>query len=263
MRVPPDFIYELPPTVLFLVVLACVGAVTMLIQVLAHLPRVLKAAPQMAQMSTAVSTIAGAIFGLSMTFLANTVWTTEDAAHNAVNAEARAIRVMDLYMDSLTAPAYDGMAKLIADYGEAVKGEWGSMSEDDYGSPAETALRTIYGAVIRGLAEGDQNRLLQQRLLTSLDDLSAARQDRLSIAQNYVSVSQWTLVVGLGIVLLCVVTLNHITAPLARRVAVGAVVMSISIMLYVILLHDRPFIGYDAIGPDPILKATGAMTLTW
>jgi hypothetical protein len=28
-------------------------------------------------------------------------------------------------------------------------------------------------------------------------------------------------------------------------------------MLYVILLHDRPFIGYDAITPEPILRATG------
>ena len=136
-----------------------------------------------------------------------------------MNSEARAIRLMELYMDSLTAPAYDGMSKLIANYGQAVAQEWDVMSEDDYGTPAEVALRSIYGAVIKGLAEGDQNRLLQQRLLTSLDDLSAARQERLSIAENYVSVSQWTLVVGLGIVLLVVVTLNHITAPLARRVA--------------------------------------------
>lgn len=258
MRLPPDLVYDLSPPLLFLLVLACVGAVALLIQRVIRLPLIAKAAPQLAQVAPAVSTIAGAIFGLSMSFLANAVWNTEDRAHNAVNSEARAIRLMELYMDSLTAPAYDGMSRLIANYGEAVAQEWDAMSEDDYGTPAEVALRTIYGAVIRGLAEGDQNRLLQQRLLTSLDDLSAARQDRLSIAQNYVSVSQWTLVVGLGIVLLCVVTLNHITTPLARKVAVAAVVMSISIMLYVILLHDRPFIGYDAIGPDPILKATGA-----
>lgn len=257
MRVPPDFIYDLSPPLLFLVVLACVGAVALLIEFICVRPRVAKAAPQMAQMSTAVSTIAGAIFGLSMTFLANSVWNTEDAAHNAVNGEARAIRVMDLYMDSLTAPAYDGMAKLIENYGEAVKGEWDSMSEDDYGSPAETALRNIYGAVIQGLAEGDQNRLLQQRLLTSLDELSAARQERLSIAENYVSVSQWTLVTGLGVVLLVVVTLSHMAFPLARRIAVTSIVLAISIMLYVILLHDRPFIGYAAQTAEPILKATG------
>ena len=254
MRLPPDLVYDLSPPLLFLLVLFCVAAVALLIQWVIRIPVVAKAAPQLALITPAVSTIAGAIFGLSMSFLAN----TEDSAHNAVNSEARAIRLMELYMDSLTAPAYDGMSKLIANYGQAVAQEWDVMSEDDYGTPAEVALRSIYGAVIKGLAEGDQNRLLQQRLLTSLDDLSAARQERLSIAENYVSVSQWTLVVGLGIVLLVVVTLNHITAPLARRVAVGAVVMSISIMLYVILLHDRPFIGYDAIKPDPILKATGA-----
>lgn len=258
MRLPPDLVYDLSPPLLFLLVLACVSAVAFLIQLAIRVPAVAKAAPELEKITPAVSTIAGAIFGLSMSFLANAVWNTEDSAHNAVNSEARAIRLMELYMDSLTAPAYDGMSKLIANYGQAVAAEWDSMSEDDYGTPAEVALRTIYGAVIRGLAEGDQNRLLQQRLLTSLDDLSAARQERLSIAENYVSVSQWTLVVGLGIVLLVVVTLNHVTAPLARRVAVGAVVMSISIMLYVILLHDRPFIGYDAITPEPILKATGA-----
>ena len=258
MRLPPDLVYDLSPPLLFLLVLFCVAAVALLIQWVIRIPVVAKAAPQLALITPAVSTIAGAIFGLSMSFLANSVWNTEDSAHNAVNSEARAIRLMELYMDSLTAPAYDGMSKLIANYGQAVAQEWDVMSEDDYGTPAEVALRSIYGAVIKGLAEGDQNRLLQQRLLTSLDDLSAARQERLSIAENYVSVSQWTLVVGLGIVLLVVVTLNHITAPLARRVAVGAVVMSISIMLYVILLQDRPFIGYDAIKPDPILKATGA-----
>ena len=258
MRLPPDLVYDLSPPMLFLLVLACVGAEALLIQWAIRIPVVARMAPQLALITPAVSTIAGAIFGLSMSFLANSVWNTEDSAHNAVNSEARAIRLMELYMDSLTAPAYDGMSKLIANYGQAVSQEWDAMSEDDYGTPAEVALRAIYGAVIKGLAEGDQNRLLQQRLLTSLDDLSQARQERLSIAENYVSVSQWTLVVGLGIVLLVVVTLNHITTPLARRVAVGAVVMSISIMLYVILLHDRPFIGYDAIRPDPILKATGA-----
>lgn len=257
MRVPPDLVYALHPILLFLLVLASVGAVTLIIQRVVAMPSVARAAPQLANITPAVSTIAGAIFGLSMSFLANAVWTTEDEAQDAVNAEARAIRVMELYMDSLTAPAYDGMSRLLANYGQAVAAEWGSMSVDDYGTPAEVGLRTIYGAVIKGLAEGDQNRLLQQRLLSSLDEVSKARQERLSIAENYVSVSQWTLVVGLGIVLLTVVTLNHITVPLARRVAVGAVAMAITIMLFVILLHDRPFIGYDSITPDPILRATG------
>lgn len=259
MRLPPDLLFELEPPLIFFTVIAVVGAIAILIQQILRIRRVAKVAPQLGNMSTAVSTIAGAIFGLSMTFLANAVWNMEDKARDAVNAEARAIRVMSLYMDSLTSPAYDGMSRLLADYGRAVAAEWDSMSEDDYGSPAEMALRAIYGAVIKGLAEGDQNRLLQSRLLSALDEVSVARQQRLSIAENYVSFSQWTLVSVLAIVLLFVLTLSHAPYPLARRVSVSFVVLAISVMLYVILLHDRPFIGAASLTADPILQATGVL----
>lgn len=257
MRVPPDFIYTLPPPLVFLVVLVAVSVVALLIQSVLRFKRVARQAEELSKITTAVCTIAGAIFGLSMTFLANSVWNTEDSAQAAVNAEARAIRVMDLYMDSLTAPAYDGISKLLADYGNAVAAEWDQMSEDDYGTPAETALRTIYRAVINGLADGDQNRLLQQRLLTALDAVSTARQERLSVAENFVSPSQWTLVTVLAMVLLFLVTASHAAFPLARKVSIAAIVLAISVMLYVIVLHDRPFIGYAAVTPGPILKATG------
>ena len=81
---------------------------------------------------------------------------------------------------------------------------------------AEAALRNIYAAVIKGFSEGEQNRLMQQRLLAALDDLSEARQQRLSMAQNVVSLGQWVLVIGLGLLLLisgrraaCALTAAH------------------------------------------------------
>ena len=257
MRVPPDVIYTLSPPLIFLTVLVAVGLLAFLVQAVFRIGRVARFAARITGLSPVVATITGAMFALSMTFLANAVWNTEDQARSAVNAEARAIRTMDLYLSSLTAPAYDGMWKLIANYGRAVGAEWDTMSQDDYGSPAETALRAVYAAVLKGLAEGDQNRLLQQRLLTALDAVSTARQERLSISENYVSLSQWTLVTVLGLLLLFVVTAMHVADPLARRVAVSALVVAISVMLHVILLHDRPFIGYAAQTADPILKATG------
>ena len=66
MRLPPDLVYDLSPPLLFLLVLASVGAVALLIQALIRLPFIAKAAPQLAQITPAVSTIACAIFGLSM-----------------------------------------------------------------------------------------------------------------------------------------------------------------------------------------------------
>jgi len=258
MRLPPDFVYMLPPGGIFLLILTLVGAVAYGIHRIFMLKRVQSAAGELSKISTAVGSVSGAIFALSMTFLANAVWNMEDRARETINAEARAISVMDIYLGSLTIPAQDGMARLLADYGTAVAGEWDKMGEDGAGAAAEQALRGIYAAVIDGLSQGDQNRLLQQRLLGALDNLSIARQQRLSIAQDYVSGSQWILVTGLAIVLLVVMAASHADFRTASRVTLAALVVAISIMLFVIILHDRPFIGYNALTPEPIVYATGA-----
>ncbi len=98
------------------------------------------------------------------------------------------------------------------DYGKAVAGEWDTMTVAASGE-AEVALRGIYAALIKGFSEGEQNRLMQQRLLADADDLSEARQQRLSMAQNVVSLGQWVLVIGLGLLLLTVAAGLHARQP--------------------------------------------------
>lgn len=259
MRVPPDFLYTLPAPLIFAVIVGVVGVVALLVDGFFERKAGKHAGAEFSRINTGVVSVSGAVFGLSMTFLANAVWNTQDQARDTVNAEARAIRVMDVYMDSLTAPARDGLSALLADYGHAVAREWEEMGTDGEDMAAEHALRNLYAAVIKGLAEGDQNRTLQQRLLPALDAISAARQQRLSIAQNYVSGSQWLLVTGLALVLLCMVGGSHADFPLARRASLAGLAFAISILLFVIVLHDRPFIGYDALTPEPILAAAGAL----
>jgi hypothetical protein len=123
---------------------------------------------------------------------------------------------------------------------------------------AEMALRGIYAALIKGFSEGEQNRLMQQRLLAALDDLSEARQQRLSMAQNVVSLGQWVLVIGLGLLLLTVAAGLHARQPGARALALSAITLAITITVFVIIQHDRPFEGASAILPAPIIWATGA-----
>jgi hypothetical protein len=148
----------------------------------------------------------------------------------------------------------EGILRLIQDYGTAVAAEWDSMAETA-GRESDKALRNIYSAVIRGFAEGEQNRMLQQRLLVSLDSLATARQERLSIAQDSIRASQWLLIAGLGVVLLTTVAVSHAAFTLVRRIALVIISLAISVMLFGIILHDQPFVGGGAVKPDPILKA--------
>jgi hypothetical protein len=164
---------------------------------------------------------------------------------------------MEVYLDATQEPPHTDLYRMLADYGRGVAEEWYSMADGGPGVVAETSLRNIYASVIRDVSHSDQDRILQQRLLVELDALSSARQQRLSIAQDVVSLPQWVLVMGLGLLLLMAVAVNHAPFPFARRVALAGVTLAVSFMLFVIVQHDRPFRGDTALTPDTILRASG------
>ena len=98
----------------------------------------------------------------------------------------------------------------------------------------------------------------QSRLLAAYDNLSSARKERLSIAEDRVSGGQWALVEGLILTLLFVVAMSHADFRIAAKVSLAAIATAASLLLFVIIMHDRPFFGYGALGPEPILAASGA-----
>jgi hypothetical protein len=57
--------------------------------------------------------------------------------------------------------------------------------------------------------------------------------------------------------LLVMVALGHARFPLPRAVAMAAMTAAITLALFVIVVHDRPFLGYSALSPQPILRAAG------
>jgi hypothetical protein len=254
---PPDFIYELPPVGIFLTVLAGTGVIAFIFSKAVSLRRLKRVNEQLSDLSPVIMTLCGTLFVLSVTFLANMVWMTEDRARETVNTEARSIRVMEDYMAAMTGPARDGLTRMIEDYGRSVAAEWKSMHVTGGSLQAEQSLKDIYSAIIRGFAEGEQNRLMQQRLLIALDQLSTARQQRLSMAQDVVSAGQWFLVSALGVLLLAMIAIGHARFGVPRTVALTAITLAVSIALFVIIAHDRPFVGYNAVGPYPILYASG------
>lgn len=254
---PPDIVYELPPAGIFLSVLGVTALIAFILHRALGNPRLKNFCQRLDGMSPAVMTLCGTLFVLSVTFLANIVWMSEDRARETVNTEARSIRVMEDYMAAMTGPARDGLTSLVTQYARAVVTEWPEMSRTGGGAAAERTLKDLYSAVIRGFAEGDQNRLMQQRLLLALDQLSNARQQRLSMAQDVVSGGQWFLVSVLGLLLLSVIALGHAQDRMPRAIALTAMTLAISVALYVILAHDRPFVGYNAVSPLPILWAAG------
>lgn len=255
---PPDFVYELPEIGMFLVVLLVTGVVAAIVHLMFLLPSFRRASQRAADISPTIQALCGTLFVLSVTFLANSVWQSEQRAREAVHGEARSIRTIRTYMGAMVGTSEESLLRIIGNYAKAVESEWPHTWAQGGNARSEAELKEIYNAVILGLAEGDQNRLLQQRILAALDALSTARQQRLSLAREEVSGGQWFMVSALAVLLIVVISLSHGRFPDARLAALAAISLAISIALFVILSHDRPFVGYLAITPNSILEAAAA-----
>ena len=256
MLAPPDFMYWLHPVPLFLTILCVVGAVAFAIYSLLLLPPFRRASTGLIKINTAVGSISGGVFGLSLAFLAHSVYAMEDRARDAVNSEAHAVQDIATTLSAMTGPGRDGLVRLLDHYGTSVASEWPAMAEG--GSETKQSLQDIYSAIISWPTDEYKDKVQQNRLLTEYDNLSNALQERLSIAQDMVSGGQWALVEGLIITLLFVVAMSHADFRIAARVSLGAIATAASLLLFVIIMHDRPFVGFGALGPEPILAASSA-----
>ncbi len=255
---PPDFIYAWSATGMFLIILAGVGITALLLHAACFARPLASLSKRLADLSPVLMTLCGTLFVLNVTFLANSVWQIENDARETVNAEARSLKVIRIYMDAMTGPSREGFGRIIEGYAQAVAAEWPMMTSSTHRAAAESQLKDIYAGTIQGFSAGDQNRTLQQRILAALDQLSNARQQRLSMAQEVVSGGQWFTVTALGFLLMTVIAVCHGRFPLARSVALSAVTVAITVSLFVILAHDRPFVGFNAISPQPIVSAAGS-----
>jgi hypothetical protein len=252
---PPEFVYTLPEAAMFLAVLAMTALITALAHMAFNLGVLRHMIASIGELSPGVVAFSATIFTLSVTFLANSIWQNEQRARETVRDEARNIRVIETYAEAMVGPAQESFRRIIFDYGDAVAEEWPTMAGSGGSDAAEAELANLYRAALHGLAEGDHNRLLQQRILVALDALSAARQQRLTLAREVVSAGQWFMVVALALLLIVVMALSHGSAPGARAAALGIVTVAVSVALFVIIAHDRPFVGYLAIPPKAILEA--------
>lgn len=246
------------PTGDFFLILAAVSAVAALLHLAFHL-RWLRDDDGRSKPSENLQGVFGGMFALSMAFLANATWATDDRAREAVNAEARSIRLMEIYSAPLGPSLNQTLDRLLAEYAEAAAREWKDMVDGRASEAAERELKEVYEFVLGGLPADGFTPLVQQRLLVTLDSLSAARQLRLSIAQESVRGWQWFLVIGLAVILLVAVAAVHANAPSARVRALAIAVAAITTMFFVVLTYQDPFAGSASLTPAPILEAAKAL----
>ena len=247
-----DWLYQLPLVISYLVLNALIGAASF---GLWWLPRTQVTFPLVRagrEMSPVLQTICGTLFVLSTTFLASSVWTVEDQAYEAVAIEAREVRLLRTLSQLLPEPRRSEMVNMVSEYAERSAGEWADMDDQGGSREAERVLAALYSTAL-SLAANQQ--MLAGEFMTALKAVGEARERRLDIARNSLAPDQWAGMLILALILAVAVTIAHAGSDGGRAIALGLVSVTVSTAIFLLLAHDRPFIGPDGIGPQSVIAA--------
>ena len=199
------------------------------------------------------------MFALMLSFAAAGIWNDWALARGAVQREALALENVLALADGLSPErAAKVRAGVIAYAKGAAEQEWPAMAEQvDMDDPlfdvSDRALVGIVAELSREAATPGAS-AVSMMLLPQVFEARAARLARLTLASAGLSGVQWFVLVTLMASMLVAVALVYNDRAGPQVVAMHLCTLACAAAFFVILAHDRPFVGVISVSPRPLLQ---------
>jgi len=206
-----------------------------------------------------LATITSVLFALLLSFSAAGVWSDWQQAQNAVRREALALENVLGLANGLPVERGEKLKERVVSYAKAAaKYEWPAMAHRaDMDDPVFKALDAVLAGLTIELsseiAQGDASPITPM-LLPQIFEARSARLSRLNLARSSISEAQWFALVALMVSVQVSIALIYNYHPRLQFLAVNVVSLAAAAAFYVLLAHDRPFIGAITVSPKPLLQ---------
>src|SRR5262249_40876880 len=142
----------------------------------------------------------------------------------------------------------------------AAEHDWPAMSrqadtDDPSFGVAERILAGLTGELSREAGRADASPVAAM-LLPQIFEARSARLARLAMSRSAVSGAQWFALLALIASTLVVVALVYYKHARIQFLAVNVCSVAAAVAFFVILAHDRPFVGVISVSPKPLLALT-------
>lgn len=258
------FIHDLPLPAMFLLTLACGALLGLVIAMVARLVlRPLGFGPNNPfALRESTITATSAIFALMIAFSAAGIWNDAIQARTAVQREANALENIRSLAESLPADLRESTMAAVQSYVRAVvEQDWPAMArrvemEDAVYTRSETILVGLIDMIARELAKPAPLPGAGP-LIGQIVEARSARLERITLASAGVSGAQWVAIVLIAAAAITGVAIGHNHDIKIQIPAMTIYVVAVSAAFFVILAHDRPFVGKIAVSAAPIAYLIG------
>lgn len=204
-----------------------------------------------------------AIFALMIGFSAAGIWNDTSQANAAVQREANALENVLALANSLPADVEEKIRERVSRYGRyVVERDWPAMARKvSTHDPVYDASDAVLVDLINMLSL-DHARISSLPIVAPLlGQIIAARDARLAritLANASVSVAQWSAMLLIALAALTMVALCHNHDFVMQMLTMQLYTIAAAAAFFVILAHDRPFVGAISVNPAPLQQlATG------
>jgi hypothetical protein len=194
---------------------------------------------------------AGVIYAVLLAFMVIAMWETYDNADANVNEEASLLAPM--YRQAMDFSPEKGveMRKLIRDYAEEVIAGWDQFSATGNGSAAAriSTDRMVY--LFGTLTPATKGReIVDSQFMATFSQLIVDRNKRLFEAAASLSWIMWAAAVGGGVITVGMSFVLYMDKPMPQVVMVSVLAALIGILLFFMMMLNKPFQGPLAIRPE-------------
>jgi hypothetical protein len=206
-------------------------------------------------------TVTSVLFALMLSFSAAGVWNDWQQAQGAVRREALALENVIGLANGLPPERGQKLKERVLAYTKAAADhEWPAMArradtDDPIFKALDGVLASLTVELSREIAQGDTSPITPM-LLPQIFEARSARLARLNMAHSSISEAQWFALVALIVSVQVSVALIYNNSQRIQVLAVNLVSLAGAAAFYVLLAHDRPFIGAITVSPKPLLHCT-------
>lgn len=207
--------------------------------------------------------VIGVLYAVLLAFVVIIAWERFHEAERALAAEAGAAGAISRLSTGLDAGGAAEVRRRTAAYLQSVLAdEWPSMARGHSSPGTSQALTDLYEAVLRERPGDMHDADLQTDLFRQLDQLTAARRDRLVMAGGTVPGVIWFVLI-LGAVLTIMFTyLFGSQYVVMQSLMTGVLAAIIFSAILVVVAIDQPFTGAIVVEQEPLRAVLGELQRT-
>ncbi len=258
MRAVVDWIHSLPlPTMFALNLALClVGSIAILLVVRVVLRVLGYGEGRPLVLKDAAVTTTSAMFALMMAFSAAGIWQESQQAHIAVQREANALENLYGLAEGFPQELKERTRAGVRAYAKQVlEGDWPAMLRREpfiavIYDQSENILISLLEAISR--EAGLRSLPAATPAIGQIVEVRSARLQRITLATQGVTNAQWLAMILIAVTAMAALAMIHNHELVSQLLAVGLYTLAASAAFFVVMAHDRPFVGRISVSSQPI-----------